>query len=97
MISQRSAGARALVIISTIVAGLVLLLATAVHAFGGAGAEAMATMEYRVRGGDSLWSIARTVAAEEDPRAVIDAIAELNGLDDSVIHPGDVLLVPADR
>jgi hypothetical protein len=51
MISQRSASARALVIISTIVAGLVLLLATAVHAFGGS--APIDTIDYQVRSGDS--------------------------------------------
>lgn len=94
MIAERSAGARALVIISTIVAVLVLLLATAVHAIGGDG-EGVAAIEYQVRSGDSLWSIAVEVAADDDPRAVIGAIAELNALSDSVIHPGDVLLIPA--
>lgn len=94
MIAQRSSGARALVIISTIVVVLVLLLATAVHAFGGEGGGGE-TIEYQVRGGDSLWSIAVDLASDDDPRAVIGAISELNDLSGSVIHPGDVLLVPA--
>lgn len=97
MITQRSAGARALVIISTIVAVLVLLLATAVHAFTGSDPLGGETIEYRVQGGDSLWSIAAENATGADPRAVVDAIAELNDLSDALIHPGQVLLIPADR
>jgi nucleoid-associated protein YgaU len=97
MIAQRNTGARALVIISTIVAVLVLLLATAVHAFAGSGSLGVETVEYRVRGGDTLWSIALDIGADGDPRAVIGAIGELNDLSDALIHPGQVLLLPADR
>jgi nucleoid-associated protein YgaU len=96
MITERSASARALVIISTIVAVLVLLLATAVHAFGGSGP--LETTAYDVRAGDSLWSIAESVAADDaDPRAVVAVIRDLNDLPGSLIHPGDVLQIPADR
>jgi LysM repeat protein len=95
MISRRSASARALVIISTIVAGLVLLLATAVHAF--AGSAPIDTVDYRVQSGESLWSIAEDVApADADIRAVVSTIRHLNELDEAVIHAGDVLEVPAD-
>lgn len=95
MFSRRSASARALVIISTIVAGLVLLLATAVHAF--AGSEPIDTMDYQVQSGESLWSIAEDVApADADIRAVVSTIRHLNDLDQAVIHAGDVLEVPAD-
>jgi Tfp pilus assembly protein FimV len=95
MISQRSASARALVIISTIVAGLVLLLATAVHAFGGS--APIDTIDYQVRSGDSLWSIAEVIAPPGgDVRAVVANIRDLNDLPGAVIHAGDVIEVPAD-
>ena len=95
MFSRRSASARALVIISTIVAGLVLLLATAVHAF--AGSAPIDTIDYQVQSGESLWSIAEDVApADADIRAVVSTIRHLNDLDEAVIHAGDVLEVPAD-
>jgi LysM repeat protein len=95
MISRRSASARALVIISTIVAGLVLLLATAVHAF--AGSTPIDTVDYQVRSGESLWSIAEEVARPNaDIRAVVATIRHLNELDDAVIHAGDVLELPGD-
>ncbi|WP_299959690.1 LysM peptidoglycan-binding domain-containing protein [uncultured Modestobacter sp.] len=47
-----------------------------------------------VQPGDSLWSIAREVAPEEDPRAVVDAIVELNGLDSVGLLPGAELQLP---
>ncbi len=95
MISQRSASARALVIISTIVVMLVLLLATAVHALGGG--SPVETIDYEVRSGDSLWSIADAVADEgEDLRGVVATIRHLNDLSTVVIRPGDVLELPVD-
>ena len=93
MISQRSTSARALVIISTTVAVIVLLLATAVHAMSTG--DPMATADYRVHQGDTLWSIATdTIAPGEDVRGAVAAIQELNGLSTSLIEVGDVLLVP---
>ena len=95
MISQRSASARALVIISTIVAGLVLLLATAVHAL--AGSTPIDTVDYQIRSGDSLWSIAEVIAPPDgDVRGVVASIRRLNDLPGAVIHPGDMIEVPAD-
>jgi LysM repeat protein len=84
---------RFLVIISTMIVALVLLLATSVMA---AGPEPV-TDDYRVRSGDTLWSIAEQVApADADVRAVIAQIRSLNELDSSLIRPGQSLLVPVD-
>ncbi|OMQ16089.1 hypothetical protein A7K94_0204905 [Modestobacter sp. VKM Ac-2676] len=47
-----------------------------------------------VQPGDTLWSIAGSVAPEEDRRAVVDAILDRNGLDDVVLQPGQVLELP---
>jgi nucleoid-associated protein YgaU len=47
-----------------------------------------------VRSGDTLWSIAVSVAPEEDPRAVVDAIIEANDLQGVALVPGDVLRLP---
>jgi len=94
MISQRSTSARALVIISTTVAAFVLLLATAVHAMTGGGP--LATVDYRVHAGDTLWSIAsETVTPGGDVRSMISTIQELNDLPTSAIRTGEVLLVPS--
>ncbi|MCJ7780000.1 MAG: LysM peptidoglycan-binding domain-containing protein [Acidimicrobiia bacterium] len=94
MISQRSTSARALVIISTTVAAFVLLLATAVHAM--TGGDPLATVEYRVHAGDTLWSIAAdTIAPGEDVRGMISTIQALNDLPTSAIRIGEVLEIPS--
>jgi len=48
---------------------------------------------YVVRQGDTLWSIARRVSGG-DPRPVVDALAEANGLDGAGLVPGQSLVVP---
>ncbi len=48
-----------------------------------------------VEAGDTMWALARSLDADADPRVVVDAIVELNGLRSGAdIHPGDVLVVP---
>ncbi len=94
MISQRSTSARALVVISTTVVAFVLLLATAVHAM--TGGDPLATVEYRIHAGDTLWSIAAdTISPGEDVRGMISTIQELNDLPTSVIRVGEVLQIPS--
>lgn len=44
--------------------------------------------------GDTLWNIAAQVNPDEDPRKVIKEIKNLNNLSLSVIHPGQILIVP---
>ncbi len=96
MISQRNTSARALVIISTTVAAFVLLLATAVHAM--TGGDPLATVDYRVHAGDTLWSIAvDAITPGGDVRGMISTIQELNDLPTSVIRVGEVLRVPSPR
>ena len=49
-----------------------------------------------VREGDTLWSIARAVQPEADPRATIAEIELLNAsVDPGVLAPGQSLVVPA--
>lgn len=47
---------------------------------------------YVVEAGDTLWSVAETLAPGEDQRAVVDAISATRGT--SVIRPGDRLVWP---
>jgi nucleoid-associated protein YgaU len=47
-----------------------------------------------VRSGDTLWSIAASVAGEGDVRVVVDRIEQLNHLQGAAVHPGQVLLLP---
>ena len=48
-----------------------------------------ATTHYRVRSGDTLWSIARQIAPQEDPREVVDLLVQAHG--SALIEPGDVI------
>lgn len=47
-----------------------------------------------VQSGDTLWSIARSVAGDGDVRVVVDDIQSLNGLDGAHLVPGQVLQLP---
>jgi hypothetical protein len=47
-----------------------------------------------VQPGDTLWSLAGEVAPDEDRRAVVDAIVDVNGLHDVDLLPGMVLELP---
>jgi hypothetical protein len=47
-----------------------------------------------VQPGDTLWSLAGEVAPDEDRRAVVDAIVDVNGLHDVDLVPGMVLELP---
>ena len=49
-----------------------------------------------VSAGDSLWSIAQEIAPQADPRDVVDAIAQLNALDDATVSAGQRLAIPAE-
>ncbi|BAS27600.1 LysM peptidoglycan-binding domain-containing protein [Limnochorda pilosa] len=44
--------------------------------------------------GETLWSIARRVAPQEDPRRVVEAIRRLNGLHTAVLRIGQSLRLP---
>jgi nucleoid-associated protein YgaU len=60
----------------------------------GGGLELAGSSTVVVQSGDTLWSLAQELAPEEDPRAVVDAIVELNGLQDVDLLPGAVLQLP---
>ncbi|MGN9845599.1 LysM peptidoglycan-binding domain-containing protein [Nonomuraea sp. H19] len=49
-----------------------------------------------VREGDTLWAIADALSGGDDPGTVVDEIKRLNGLPDSIIHPGTRVYVPRD-
>jgi nucleoid-associated protein YgaU len=56
----------------------------------GAGAH---PTQYRVRAGDTLWSIAVS-RLDGDPREGVWRIQRANGLDGAAISPGQRLLIP---
>jgi hypothetical protein len=50
------------------------------------------TTRYVVEPGDSLWSIAEELRPGEDPRPVVDALAEARG--DAPLIPGETIVWP---
>ncbi|MBO3663368.1 LysM peptidoglycan-binding domain-containing protein [Microbacterium stercoris] len=77
-------------------------LALAVMSGGGAlasredGAPAGTFDTVTVMPGDSLWSIAETVAPDTDPRDVVDAIVALNQLSSTSVLSGETISIPAE-
>ncbi|WKZ82739.1 MAG: LysM peptidoglycan-binding domain-containing protein [Acidimicrobiia bacterium] len=92
---------RVLVLPTVVALTLVLLLVGAVGARAGAPdgeveAAPVAGVTHTVLTGDTLWDIASDhVAPGDDVRVLIEKIKAANGLEDSIIRPGQVLLVPA--
>lgn len=82
------------------VIALPLVFGTAAAVLNGGGAVATgtaSTAEFRyveVAAGESLWSLAETVAPQSDPREVIAAIVRLNGLPSADVQPGERLAIP---
>ena len=84
--------------------GAALLGLGIVAGFAGTGASASGPFQgeerpaarhrYVVRTGDTLWAIAEHRARGDDPRPLVDAIAEANDLDGAGIVPGQTLIVP---
>ena len=47
-----------------------------------------------VQQGDSLWTLARRIAPDNDPREVVAMIRDLNGLSSARLRPGQQLVLP---
>jgi Tfp pilus assembly protein FimV len=62
---------------------------------GSGSIEPAARTAYVVRGGDTLWSIAASVAPGQDPRPVVDAISATNEVGPSGLVPGQILVIPS--
>jgi nucleoid-associated protein YgaU len=88
--------ARRLAVVLALCGGVVLGSWLAPLLSGGAdeGLHLAGVSSVVVEPGDTLWSIAVSVADGEDVRAVIDRIQELNGLEGSGLVPGQVLQLP---
>jgi Tfp pilus assembly protein FimV len=92
-------GRRMLAVLAALPA--VVALSVAIVSGGGALASrdagpADAFTTVTVSSGESLWSIAQTVAPEADPRDVVDAIVRLNALDSVTVQAGQSLAIPAE-
>ena len=104
MTTPASTRPRVVVLLAMVVLALLLLLTLAIDAAatdaGGNdsadGAPALrAGVEYTVHSGDTLWAIASLhLASGDDVRLLVEDIRAINGLENSVIHPGQVLLIP---
>jgi nucleoid-associated protein YgaU len=57
--------------------------------------SAAARSLYVVRGGDTLWAIAERLAPGDDPRPLVDAISDANGVEPGALVPGQTLVIPA--
>lgn len=53
-----------------------------------------AVTQATVQPGDSLWTLARRIAPENDPRDVVAQIRRLNDLTSSQLQPGQSLILP---
>ncbi len=67
---------------------------TLVAGHGESGLQLAGETSVVVQPGDTLWSIARSVAGDGDVRPVVDAIQNLNALDGAHLVPGQVLQLP---
>lgn len=78
----------------------IVVLSLAILSGGGAlassetGAPAGTFTEVTVMPGDTLWSIAESVAPDADPRDVVDEIIRLNALSSASLVAGQSLALP---
>jgi hypothetical protein len=88
--------ARRLAVVLALAGGVALgsWLAPLVNGAGDGGLRLAGESSVVVQGGDTLWSIASSVAGDADVRAVVDEIQRLNHLDGTVLVPGQVLQLP---
>ncbi len=104
--SSRSAGGRQPVRLTARGRAAVFFLLSVVTlllvmiAVGGTSADASATnagpatASVVVQAGDSLWTVAKSLQPNGDPRSMMQTLAELNGLQGSDLIPGQQLIVP---
>ena len=83
MFSSRS------LLLALLVLAIVLVASALRPSAAGAGEETF----YTVRPGDTLWEIA-TTHYSRDPRKAVWQIKRANDLEDALIQPGDVLVLP---
>jgi hypothetical protein len=79
--------------------GILAVAAVAVTGFitgqaAGASGSMSQAEHYSVSQGDTLWSIAKSEAPEQDPREYVAALVELNRLQTASLVPGQDLILP---
>jgi hypothetical protein len=85
---------RAVVVFVAVLAVVGLFGLNAGRSAAGSTATGAPTAQVVVQPGQTLWQVASTAMPDADPREAIDRVRELNGLQSSVVHPGQALLVP---
>ena len=90
---------RGRVVLAVLIVLPLLVGGGALVASGGAvaGIQGQSTSSFRhltVQPGESLWSIAQRVAPHSDPRDVIAAFVDLNGLTSAGVQAGERLAIP---
>jgi hypothetical protein len=69
-------------------------LSSGVAVAGDESGPSPALQRVTVAPGESLWQIAVAVAPHDDPRDVVDGLIDMNGLETTVLTPGETLVVP---
>ena len=91
----RRGRALAVLLFAAVLLGAFSLGRTASEAAAPASPAATPAVELAtVQPGDSLWSVARRVAPDNDPREVVERIRRLNDLTSADIEVGQQLLLP---
>ncbi len=94
-ITRRGRAVLAALLVAPLVAAM-LAFALGGGAATAAGELSVADFQYvTVESGQSLWQLAESIAPGADPRDVISDVMRLNGLQSSVVHPGERLAIPA--
>jgi len=90
---------RRLTLLAAVISVLAVGVPAAGHSFAGggeaAGADRQTGTSYVIREGDTLWNLARRMAPAEDPRLVVDRIADANDIVAGDLTPGQRLMLPA--
>jgi hypothetical protein len=87
-------GRRVVAGLSMTIGVLVGVVTVSVELGGAGGLEPAGAPVVVVQPGDTLWSLAQDLAPHEDPRAVVDAIVDLNDLEGVGLVPGQRLELP---
>jgi nucleoid-associated protein YgaU len=87
---------RRLAVLLGTIALVVGLWGPAAGAFAGGSDQGPRSHRHVVQPGETIWSIARSQAGSDaDPRPLVDAIVEINGIAGDTIVPGQALAIPA--
>ncbi len=84
----------ALAVAGAVVVGVAFFGAADVEADDGTGVFVGEPTTYVIQPGDTMWSIAETVAPGADPRPVVDRLVESNG--SALLLVGHQLIIPGD-